>query len=314
MSRDIKQSFGGRGVVLGFAVALACVFALAPGAAAKSSSQTKSKTTTAVTSVPPGGGSATAASCPKSYHVTGGGYAVAPSFSPGGLTGTRSESTQSQAGVLKSWLAGASAYSTPPQSGTLTVYARCEPNSVIKKLGSSPPNSSTIPVGLGTTVTLNCPGGAKILNGGYVVSPPPSLANPDKRGAAILQSHRASPSTWTIQIGNPSPPAGLGPVTFSTSFLCEQGGKKISEISTTVPISSDNRTSADVSCSKKKHVVSGGYTITPNATGAPVPAVEIDEFNPSSKRAWHLGLYELTGFDLPAGSAVTLTAYCKPGK
>jgi hypothetical protein len=300
-----------RAFVMPLAVAALLSAVAVPGAAAKKKSGSTAKTAT--TTVTPGGEAATTAACSKNNHVTGGGYSVSPSFSPGGLTGSRIESTLSRPLALKSWTSGASAYATPPQPGSLTVYARCEPNSSIKALATAPPNSSTIPVGLSQTTSLSCPSGAKILSGGYAVSPPPSLSDPNKRGASILQSRRSAPNTWTVQVGNPSPPNGFGPVTFSASFICDKGGKTVKERSITVPIAADARTSADVSCSKKQHVVSGGYAIAPNTSGAPVPAVEIDEFRPNGKKAWHLGLYELTGFELPAGSIVTLTAYCRQG-
>ncbi len=304
-----------RWILAALAVVALAALAATPSLAAKKKSKKASLVTRQTpASIGPGLATTLNTPCPKKNHATGGGYLVSPSFSPGGLTGTRTAPTESRPTGFRAWAAGAAAFATPPSPGTFTSFARCEPDTAIKSIGTGTPNFSTIPAGLSQTVTMNCTAGGKVVTAGFQTSAPPLLSDPSKRAGSVLQSRRSGPSSWTLQVGNPSPPVGAGDITLSTSFICAKGGKSISEASTTVPIGDDTRTTADVSCSKKQQVVSGGFSIAPNVAGAPVPAVSVDEFHPSGSRGWHLGLYELTGFDLPAGAAVTLYAYCKKPK
>jgi hypothetical protein len=299
-----------RWVLAGLAVVALAAAGVAPVATAKKKSPSSTTKLRAIP-VPPGGSGSTAVGCPKRNHVTGGGYKVDPSFSPAGLTGARTVAIESVPAIFRSWSAGAAAFTTPGVGANVSIFARCEPDDAIKALQTGPPSPSTIPVGLSQTVTMNCTGGGKILSAGYQMSPPPLLSDPTKRGGSVLQSRRSGPSQWTLQVGNPSPPEGVGDIALSTRFLCEKGGKSIKEASSTVAIGDDTRTSADASCPKKQHVISGGFSIAPNVSGAPVPAISVDEFHPNGKTGWHLGLYELSGFALPAGASVTVFAYCK---
>ena len=70
-----------------------------------------------------------------------------------------------------------------------------------------------------------------------------------------------------------------------------------------------SRASGDPSCAAKQHVVSGGYALSPISGN--VPVVGIDEFEPTSKSTWHLGLFTFViPGGQPPGSSVTSYAYC----
>jgi hypothetical protein len=312
MRTEVHQINGRGGLAVVGLAALALAGLSAP---AISAAKSKSVASTKSANVPLGPGSAvsTTAKCKSGSHISGGGYQVSPSFTPSALTGVRSDPTSSTPSGATSWSAGGAAFATPAVSGTETVFARCEKNSE-GRIVQLPFGSGTAILGTVTNVTLNCASGTHVLAGGFTVSPPPNLADPNKAGAQVLQSRRTATGQWTITVGNPLPPAGVVAASFSASALCElnQGSEKVKEVSSTAPIGDDARTTADASCSKKKHLVSGGFLVSPNSGTA--PAVGIDEFQPSGSRKWHTGLYEFPGFNLPAGSSLTTYAYCKKGK
>ncbi len=299
------------GVGLGLAALLLLGAMIAPAMAAKKKSK-KPKTVTSTGPISPGGLTTTSASCPKGYHVTGGGQAVTPSFNPASLSGVRTLPLEAAPTPIAQWSGGAAAFTLPPVGGTLNVFGRCEANEAIKGLSSSS-NTASIPLGIANTSTVTCPSGTKVLTGGFLVSGPPSSADPTKRGASVLQSRRLSTNQWIFTVANPSPPEGVGAVSATFRVLCTKGGKSISEATTTTPILNDLRTNSDATCSGKKvEVVGAGFQITPNTAGSGgLPAVGIDEFQPTGKQGWHLGLYELPLFNLPIGSSVTNYAYCK---
>ena len=258
---------------------------------------------------------AATANCTGKTHISGGGYSVAPDFVPtGGVSGSGLRSTTGTSNAVGSsgWATSSSAWATPPAAGQLTSYARCESNS-LGSLAVTLSGSATVAPGDLNTAILNCPSGTHVLSGGY--SGPgngsPTFNLQSKR-FFMLQSQRTSAGQWTVTVGNnPNSPA---PATIIFSALCEknQKGLSVSEASASAPIANAARASADATCTGKTHVVSGGYLLSPIPTGSgSIPTAEIDEFQPTSNKTWHLGLHELEPFSTAPGSTVQTFAYCK---
>lgn len=248
--------------------------------------------------------------CDKKFHATGGGYTVVPSFTPP-ASGTRTSAGVSSPSGVTAWTASDTAYTVPSVAGTFTAFVRCEKNSFAKALQVLS-GTSTLAVGEGANLVINCPPGTHALNGGYSTSGPPVPSNPAKLGAEIFDSRRTGISQWTVHAINPSPD-GVGPQAVTGYATCEKGGRAISEVSSTVPIFNDSRMAADPACGKGQHAVSGGFSIAPSTPSA-IPTVSMDENQPVGQSAWHFGLYELPTFALPAGSTLTGTAYCRSNK
>jgi hypothetical protein len=280
--------------------------------AKKGGGKSPAVTRTAAVPIAPGAQVAATANCAAKTHITGGGYSVSPAYNAGGSnvatagTGTRINHLQSQSGGTRSWIAGAAAFTTPAQPGTFTSYARCEKNSA-GKLAGTISGTSTIPVGQGTTVNLNCPGGTHVIAGGFAGSPAGNLGAPTSFRLIIAESRRLNTSTWEVRAVNPT--GSLSVATLATNAVCERNGTSVTERSVVAPILDNNRTSATATCSKKGHMVGGGFLVSP--TTSPSPAVGVDQSQPSGQRSWLVGLYEYPTFALPPGSTLTAYSYCK---
>jgi hypothetical protein len=256
-----------------------------------------------------------AATCGKGTHVSGGGFAVSPNYVPGsGLTGTglRSATGTSNPSGAKTWSVGSSSWANPSASGTLTAVARCEQDK-LGKLFATLSSSLSLSPGEGTPLVLNCPSGTHVVAGGYSGT---SIGAFTYTAASfrliMLQSQRTGPGQWTWVVANNqfSPAAA----TLTVYELCEKNAKgvTVSEAGTTVPVTEDQRAAADASCIGKTHAISGGFVLSPiPTTSGTIPVTEIDEFQPTSKKTWHLGLFEAQGFATPAGSTVRDIVYCK---
>lgn len=287
------------------ALALALVAALPATAEAKKDARTKPSpaSLTSTTTANP------TASCPGGTHVTGGGFSVSPSYNPAANSGLRTLTQVSHPAGKRAWdAAGAGFPPGPVIAGVFTAFARCESNSV----GSVPfrlSSSVTVaPLG-GQTTDLKCPQGTHVLYGGFGTDKPFSQADPSSSRLFVVQSRRTSSRMWTISAFNQSTSLAT---TLNTYFACERSGSaKVASVTRVTPILSDGRTSADVACSKKKHVVGGGFLISPAVFPGTVPLVSIDENQPRGDRSWHFGAYEFPATFLPPGSALTTTAYCR---
>jgi hypothetical protein len=253
--------------------------------------------------------------CGKGTHISGGGFATSPNYVPGaGLTGTglRSATGTSNPAGTKTWNVGSSSWANPNASGTLTAVARCESDS-LGKLFATLTSSLSLSPGEGTPLVLNCPNGTHVIAGGYSgTSIGVFTYNAASFRLIMLQSQRTGPGQWTFTVANNQ----FSPVsaTVTVYALCEKNAKGLSvtEVGTTVPVNDDQRATADASCTGKTHVVSGGFVLSPiPTTSGSIPVTEIDEFQPTSKKTWHLGLFEAQGFATPAGSTVRDIAYCK---
>jgi hypothetical protein len=279
-------------------------------AAAKKKGKRRRRATTETAAVPFAQGatvSATAA-CEGKSHLTGGGFAVSPPFTP--AAGIRSTSVISFPADRKQWTASASAFTTPPASGTFTAYARCESNSLGNTIVLS--LSGTVPQGQVTTALLDCPGPTHAVGGGFAGTPPASLSLADDAGLRtfIFESRRRNIDQWavTAYTRNNSPVAAP----FSGYVICERDGKgrNVTQSSTIAPIADNGRTVGDPSCSGKRHVVSGGWSVV-DADTTIAPAAMFDESHPVGKKGWHVGMSEHPDIILPAGSTLETIAYCK---
>src|SRR4051794_20594891 len=112
---------------------------------------------------------AATANCTRKTHISGGGYSVGPNFVPTrGISGSglRSATGINNPVAPSSWTASSSAWATPPASGQLTTYARCESNT-LGTLAVSLSGAATVLPGSLNVATINCPPGTHVLTGGY---------------------------------------------------------------------------------------------------------------------------------------------------
>ena len=248
--------------------------------------------------------------CPARSHISGGGFAVSPSFTPPSA-GLRSVTSTNQPASATSWNAGGASFSTPIASGSFTAFARCERDRAAK-LHSILRDSAILSPGNSQTFTFNCPPGNHVVSGGYAGAGLGAFTySPANLRIILLQSRRTGPGQWVVQALNSSNSPVASTVTGFA--LCEQDarGRTISEVSSFTALIDDARASGDPTCTGKTHVVSGGFVISPNGIGA-IPATAIDEFQPIGAKTWHVGLHELVQVNLPPGSSLQSYAYCAP--
>lgn len=287
---------------------LALAVCAAPAAAGKIPD---AKTTSASVALAPGAVQAATAQCPKKMHVSGGGFAVSPLFSQNG-TSARSDDTGTQSSDListftgrRAWTATGAAFTTPPVVGTFQAIARCEKNS-LGRLTSIESGSTAIAPGTSSTVGVTCPVSSHVASGGYSAGPTGNLTDPTAFRLLVVESRRSDRRRWEFVAVNPAGAASAG--TLSVAALCESDlARPAVEISRSSVIADNARTAATAACSGKKHVVAGGFLISPFVG----PAASIDQSLPLAKKTWLVGLYEAPGFSLPAGSTLTTYAYCK---
>jgi hypothetical protein len=301
------------------AVALCGLLAIglgAPAFAKKSKGKAAANTQSATVPIASGSTATTSASCKGKSHVTGGGFAVSPPFTPPS-SGLRSWTTTSNPSGKKTWSASGSAFSNPSGSGSFTAFARCERNS-LGRIAVTASTSVTLSPGEFRSIAFVCPSNSHVLSGGYAGDGPTDLNHPSSNGwrLDILQSQRTSAREWTITAfdrGNTPPPSA--PASLTGFVVCELNSKglKVSEKSAAAPLAAGARATADPSCPKGRHVVSAGFVISPlpSGVGAVVPVVSLDEFNPTGGRGWHVGLHPWTSAVLPAGESLQAVAYCK---
>ena len=306
-----KARFRTRVWVIGLAV-LAALLALGIASPAVAKKKKKKKKTTPVVSVKAAvpfssaSTASTSASCTGKTHVSGGGWVVSPHFDPAGNTGLRSLNSASTALGTTGWSATQDAFAGPSASGSLTAVAQCESNQ-LSQIATAIAGSATVPSGTLANLILNCPTGTHVVSAGYSGSGLAAYNNNfNNLRILVLQSRRTAVNQWTISAFENNLVAASGNI--SVSALCERDakGRSIGESSTSSGFGNLSRASGDPTCPSKQHVVSGGYALSPTASDLPV--VGIDEFEPTSKSTWHLGLHSIG--QQPAGSAVTTYAYC----
>jgi hypothetical protein len=293
--------------------ALLTMAALSPAVDAKK--KKKKKKVTAVTKtaiVPLTSGTAVngAASCTGKTHMTGGGLAISPGFTPPN-SGLQSVAPGSSPSGAKGWSTAAGAFSTPAASGSLTTYVRCESNNA-GQLVNTISTSATLPPSQSTISTLSCAPGTHVISGGYSGTGIVNFADPTNGyRILILYSRRISTREWQVLALNSS--SANTPGTVTSFATCERNAKGtgVSEVaSAAVPVSLNARSAAEATCGKKAHVISGGFLLNPNGIGQ-VPGVTIDETYPVGRRGWHIGAFNLS--NPPPGSNLQAFAYCKKG-
>jgi hypothetical protein len=317
-AREIARSSARqRSTVVLLLAALVALAGLAPALAEANKKKPKPGARTVSFGVPFSSASTRSetATCPKKTHLTGGGFAVTPHFDPTLNSGLRSVTTTSHPVGARNWTASGSAYDTPPATGIFAAYVRCERNA-FARLAVTLSSSATVPPGQAANMVLDCPRRAHVVTGGYSGTGIVGFNHTQPSYRIIpLQSRRTGPREWTVFAAN-SAFASEG-ASITAYAVCERNGKgqAVSQASTTSTLAENGRTMADASCPGKRHVVSGGFALSPIPTGAgAIPVTAIDEFQPVGSRGWHLGLHESTLFGLPPGGAVQMIAYCKQGK
>jgi hypothetical protein len=292
--------------------ALLSAGALAPATEAKKKKKKKAAAVTKSATVPLSSGAAAtgAASCTGKTHMTGGGLAIAPAFTPP-ASGLQSVAPGSSPSGAKGWSTAAGAFNTPAASGTLTSYVRCESNRS-GQLVNTLSTSATLPPGQGTTSNVTCAPGTHVITGGYQGTGIVNFADPNNGyRIVVLVSRRTSARTWTVNAFNSSNANTAATITVYAT--CERNAKGVSvseAASAPAAIDLSQRSGADATCGGKTHVVSGGFAVSPNGIGD-VPGVTIDETFPAGRKGWHVGLYNLS--IPPPGSNLQAFAYCKKG-
>ena len=317
MGSGEKRLLGRRLTLFGIAAlaALLAVGSASPAVAKKKKKKAQPAiTTSAAGPLSSASTGSASASCTGNTHITGGGYAVAPHLSfgppPSGLNAV--SSTSIPAGAT-GWSAKADAFVVTPASGSLTTFARCESNS-LSRIGVVVTGSATVPPGILANLVIQCPSGTHVVGAGYDGTGLGAYAlNNQNFRIIVLQSRRTALNEWTISAFENSvgmnPPSG----TVNVAGICEKDakGRSIGEVSTFSAFGNASRATGDPTCPAKQHVVSGGYALSPipSNMGSP-PIVGIDEFEPSGKSTWHLGLHTVPTQPQPPGSSVATYAYC----
>ena len=312
MGSGEKRLLGRRLTLIGIAALAAMLTVGAASPALAKNKKAKSPAATVSASVQFGSASTATgtAACTGKTHLSGGGFAVSPSFNnPAGL---RSFEHGSHPVDAHTWSSTGTAFATPSASGTLTTFARCESNT-LGQLTTLSSSTVLIPPSSGGDIVIGCPPGSHILSGGYQADGPIVLNNPQAATFRILVlgSRRTGAGEWTVTAFNRT---GAPPSNLTAFALCERNkkGSSISEASASAPIPNDVRTSADASCTGKTHAVGGGFLLTPSTFPSSVTLIaSVDESNPVGKKGWHVGLWQHPSFTEPAGSTLQTIAYCK---
>jgi hypothetical protein len=162
-------------------------------------------------------------------------------------------------------------------------------------------------------MVFNCPPGTHVISGGYAGTGLASFnLSLNSHRIVVLQNRRTGANQWTISAFNN--PNGGAAASLTGFAVCERNakGSAITEASHFTPLVDNGRTVGDAACTGKKHLVSGGFLVSPATFPGTVPLVGIDENQPVGKKAWHVGLWEYPTA-LPPGSALQTVAYCKKG-
>ncbi len=245
--------------------------------------------------------------CLGRTHIVGGGWAVLPHFEPATNSGLQTMSSASAFAGTTGWTATSDAFASPAGSGTFAVFARCESNR-LGRIATAISGSATVPSGSLKDIVLHCPGRTHVVTGGYSATGLGSYSNSTgSLRMLVLQSRRTAKTDWTVSALESSGNTASGSI--SASALCEKNrrGRTPRELTAFVPFGNTTRASGTVTCPSKQHVIGGGYSLTPRGVNPPV--VGIDEFEPTSKSTWHLGLH--TFGPQPAGASVATYAYCE---
>jgi hypothetical protein len=240
-------------------------------------------------------------------HSTAGGFVVSPLGTPGG--GFQSVTQLSTPSGRRGWRVVSGAEQTNPVAN-LTASVRCErkiDGRIIVRLTGS----DTIAPGFAVNFNFRCPPGTHPLGGGWSVDAPFDGDLGTSSNLIVIQNRRTSPTTWliTAEVRSGAP----NPSTFRPTVPCERNSRRrITERGRVVPLADNTRASASATCARGRHVVSGGFVLTPlpGTTPAPVPFAPMDYNAPTGGRTWRADVYD-TVYAAPAGSALTTYAYCR---
>jgi hypothetical protein len=276
-----------------------------PSLVAGKSSNSKGSTKKSTVALATGAVAATSAPCANNTHATGGGLAVTTGWDPATKVGTQTEPQTSFPPGKGKWRAGASSLKNEA-AANLTTYTRCEKNSFGKTSKIS--GAVAIQPGTGQTLLAACPANTHVLSGGYSVNPAfDSNAQAGTTSHMIIQqSRRTSTRTWSVSAANPGQPAAQ----LTAYALCEKNnGASVSEASGFASVPNNSRHSVSAKCGNNKHVIGGGFAVTPLLTSSASPV--IDTSMPSGSQTWVVAGYVQGG---SPGASITAYAYCKSNK
>jgi hypothetical protein len=287
-------------------ILLVTLVAILATGVAYASSTSKGKAISVSTPLSTGSVAAAGAKCPSNMHATGGGLAVVTGFDPAANTGTQTYPQTNYPPGKAKWRAGASSPNGEPPA-ELRTFVRCEKKS-FGKIAKRVSHSTTLASGIGRTVSVVCPSDTQVLGGGYSVSPQFDASAPGNSTSrlVVLQSRRSSDLTWTVSATNPNQPT----TQLTVAALCEKNGRDISTKTSFSPLPDKSRQALTAKCSKKQHVVAGGFAVTPPFSNAGIPVTDVSA--PSDSRSWKVEVYGRA--NIPTSSGITSFAYCKSNK
>lgn len=286
---------------------------------------TRGKTRSAATTISPGELDTVGTKCPARTHASGGGFWIRPGMNPadGGFDTPEGPVSQRSISVgAKGWSSsGASNAGDPARE--LRSFVRCETNrdgriplrlagqTTITPVPSSPPWSS-----YAATLRFICPVGTHALSGGYStdnhVDPSDDAGD---LGVVVVQNRRTGFRVWSITgfvIGTPN----STPHTLAGRVACERNGRPpVTTRARTVAYADNLRNGATATCPKRRHVVAGGFRVTPlPAVGSDTTVAYFDRTSPVRSRSWRAEAWDSLIFAAPPGVKLTTYAYCRANR
>jgi hypothetical protein len=261
------------------------------------------------------------ANCPARTHASGGGYTVSPLHDPSaGALGSYTQ--RSIFTGRRGWSVTTAAFSPGADTSSLVAVARCE-RKVDSKIAvrfaatrTVTPDTDGSDGYQATAITLNltCPPQTRASAGGYDTDST-FANNPSGVTMLVIQNRRTARKVWTITaflIGGPT----AEPQDITVMGLCEASSRRrITTASRTVTYPEDARATATATCPKGRHLVSGGFLVSPlPAPGGGLSVPFIDHIAPVGNRGWRVDAYDSPLFGRPAGAALTTHAYCRRNK
>jgi hypothetical protein len=280
----------------GFAI-LACLGAATLAVGISAASGAKLKAESASVTVPVDELGTVAAQCTKGTKAVSGGF-ESEFDSESTITSPFLEVNESRRDGRRRW--ETSAFNGGASAGDLTSFAYCRDQKLTRAT-----DTVVAPVGDFVTATAKCPGGTKVISGGFEGSPIDTVGTTPV--LYISESRRASKRTWEVSAHSNGNEDG----DLTAMAYCGKG-KKPKAKSASQRISSDppDPQTAEllVRCKRNQRVVSGGFG-SPDDSGESTPRVMTSMR--VGQRGWAVTAF-LGSNGLP--TEVTAYAYCEKKK